>query len=57
MHCRKCSEINDSPMTAGIKWFLRTSFLHMILHSWNSAIEEDAFTFGTKYMQNKVVFQ
>ena len=25
MSCCKCSEINDSPMMAGMEWFLRTS--------------------------------
>ena len=53
MSCRKSPEIDDSAMMAEIKWFLRASSIsnpHMILHNWNSVIDEVAFTFETMYI-------
>ena len=33
MSCRKCSEISDSPMMTGMKWFLRTSSIIIFILS------------------------
>ena len=60
MSSRKCLEIDDSPMMAGMKVSQNIfNNLHMILDSWNSVIKEVVFTFEViyichVYMQNKL---